>query len=63
MAFVFGPQLAAWCLLFMPVILIATVCFFVSIIGGIRELGVAYAQSAGYAEQALQGIKVVHTYG
>jgi len=23
----------------------------------------SYAQSAGYAEQALQAIKVVHTYG
>lgn len=23
----------------------------------------AYAQSAGYAEQALQAIKIVHTYG
>lgn len=30
--------------------------------GKIEEMR-AYAQSAGYAEQALQAIKVVHTYG
>ena len=31
--------------------------------GGIKETMKSYAQSAGYAEQALSSIKVVHTYG
>jgi len=30
---------------------------------GISEQLKAYAQSAGYAEQALSAIKIVHTYG
>lgn len=31
--------------------------------GGAVASNKAYAQSAGYAEQALQAVKVVHTYG
>jgi ABC-type multidrug transport system fused ATPase/permease subunit len=31
--------------------------------GGMIQQMKAYAQSAGYAEQALQAIRVVHTYG
>jgi ABC-type multidrug transport system fused ATPase/permease subunit len=53
LAFYFGPQFAAWLLLFLPVMLIVTVIFIASIIGGIREMSVAYAQAGGYAEQAL----------
>jgi len=46
-----------------PIICIAFLNFLTSIIGGIRDVQVAYAQSAGYAEQALQAIKIVQTYG
>lgn len=63
LAFFFGPQLAGWLLLFMPAIIICFICFLAGITGGIRELAVSYAQCAGYAEQALNGIKVVQTYG
>lgn len=35
----------------------------VSMESGYVEAMKAYAQSAGYAEQALNAIKVVHTYG
>jgi hypothetical protein len=34
-----------------------------SIFGGLAEVNKAYAQSAGYAEQALQAVKVVQAYG
>lgn len=34
-----------------------------ALMSGMAEAMRAYAQSAGYAEQALQAIKVVHTYG
>lgn len=63
LAFTYGAELAAWLLLFMPLIMFAAIFLFAGVIGGIREIAVAYAQSAGYAEQALHGIKVVHTYG
>jgi hypothetical protein len=50
MGFYFGPQFAAWLLLFLPVMLIITIIFIASIVGGLRELGIAYAQAGGYAE-------------
>lgn len=44
---------------FTPLIICTFGCMMASIIGGIREIQKTYAQSAGYAEQAFQAIKVV----
>ena len=58
-AFSLGWQFTLILFGFVPVIVIAFLNFLSSIIGGIRDVQVSYAQSAGYAEQALQAIKVV----
>jgi hypothetical protein len=42
-AFAFGAELTAWLLLFLPVIVIIFTIFISSIIGGIREIAIAYA--------------------
>ena len=63
LAFVLGHQLAGWLMLFFPVFGLLGCCFWISISGGMREIAKTYAQSAGYAEQALASIKVVHSYG
>lgn len=46
-----------------PFLVIVGMAMGVALNGGITEQMKAYAQSAGYAEQALSAIKVVHTYG
>lgn len=46
-----------------PVLALVGVAMAVSMESGQKEQMAAYAQSAGYAEQALTAIKVVHTYG
>lgn len=61
-AFTFGWLFTLILLATLPVLLLVGVGMAMSMMGGEDALK-AYAQSAGYAEQALQGIKVVHTYG
>jgi ATP-binding cassette subfamily B (MDR/TAP) protein 1 len=46
-----------------PALMIVGIAMGVSMEEGFVEAMKAYAQSAGYAEQALSAIKVVHTYG
>ena len=47
----------------LPVMALTGVVMSVSFEDGQTEKMKAYAQSAGYAEQALHAIRVVHTYG
>ena len=46
-----------------PIIASTGVLMAVAMEDGFKEQMKSYGQSAGYAEQALQAIKVVHTYG
>lgn len=62
-AFYQGWTLTLYILLGFPVILAIVIYLGVSVKGGIMELTKSYTQSAGYAEQALQAVKIVHTYG
>lgn len=62
-AFYQGAKLAGILLAFFPLIGCSSVCFMGCIVKGIKDLMQSYTQSAGYAEQALGGIQVVHTYG
>ena len=48
---------------FVPVIMFLGVLMAAALSSGLTESLKAYSQSAGYAEQALQAIKIVHTYG
>ena len=48
---------------FVPVIVGLGVLMAAALQSGLTEGLKAYSQSAGYAEQALQAIKIVHTYG
>lgn len=48
---------------FVPVIVVLGVLMAAALTSGLTEGLKAYSQSAGYAEQALQAIKIVHTYG
>ena len=61
-AFYWGWLLTLILLATIPVMILSGIGMAASMAGGEDALK-AYAQSAGYAEQALQGIKVVHTYG
>lgn len=47
----------------LPILLAIGALFGMVMESGVSEAMKAYSQSSGYAEQALQGIKVVHTYG
>lgn len=47
----------------LPVMMMIGVAMSMSLEGGILQQMKAYSQSAGYAEQALSAIRVVHTYG
>lgn len=70
-AFVFGFAFSfywGWlmnCILlaFVPLIIFTGVLMGAALNSGLTESLKAYSQSAGYAEQALQAIKIVHTYG
>ena len=52
-AFTQGPQLAGILMAFFPILLLTLVCFIAGIMSGVTEMAKQYAQSAGYAEQAL----------
>jgi ABC-type multidrug transport system fused ATPase/permease subunit len=61
--FTLGPELAGICMGFLPVFACGTAMIMGGYAKGLIEIKKSYSQSAGYAEQALQAIKVVHTYG
>lgn len=46
-----------------PVMVLPGAIMGIVFVSGMKEQLKAYAQSAGYADQALNAIKVVHTYG
>jgi len=61
-AFYFGWKLTLILLVGLPAVLLSGVAMGASFETGAVESMKAYAQSAGYAEQALQSVKIVHTY-
>ena len=62
-AFILGWEFSLILLCFMPVMAITGMVHGKAVKTGMIERMKAYGQSAGYAEQALYAIKVVHTYG
>ena len=62
-AFVIGWYYSLILVASMPVIMCAGGLAGAALMSGMAEAMRAYANSAGYAEQAIQAIKVVHTYG
>jgi len=61
-AFYFGWKLSLILLGGLPFVLLSGVAMGAMFETGAVESMKAYAQSAGYAEQALQSVKIVHTY-
>lgn len=61
-AFTFGWKLTLILLAGLPAVMLSGVAMGASFETGAIETMKAYAQSAGYAEQALQSIKIVQTY-
>lgn len=61
-AFYWGWKLTLLLLACFPVMMCTGAVLGISLQGGMVEQLKAYAQSAGYAEQALHSIKIVHTY-
>ena len=62
-AFFFGAYFTLILLAGFPILACVFVGFGLALDKGQLEMLRAYAQSAGYAEQALHSIRVVHTYG
>lgn len=62
-AFTFGWLMTCILLIAIPVMGTTAAIFAAMVSSTMKEQMKAYAQSAGYAEQALSAIKVVHTYG
>lgn len=62
-AFIMEWRLTLLLIVFSPCFLIIGLFIRSIMVGGLTEVSKAYAQSAGYAEQALQAIKVVQAYG
>jgi len=61
-AFYFGWKLTLILMAGLPFVLLSGVAMGAMFETGAVENMKAYAQSAGYAEQALQSVKIVHTY-
>lgn len=61
-AFYWGWILTLLLLACIPVMGCAGLILGISLQGGMIEQLKAYAQSAGYAEQALHSVRIVHTY-
>lgn len=61
-AFYWGVYFTLILLGCLPVMMASGLILGISVQGGIVEQLKAYAQSAGYAEQALNAIRIVHTY-
>lgn len=62
-SFFWGWLMNCILLAFVPVMVLCGVAMAAAMQSGLSEGMKAYSQSAGYAEQALQAIKIVHTYG
>jgi ATP-binding cassette subfamily B (MDR/TAP) protein 1 len=62
-AFTYGWEYSTVLLGVVPCIALTGVLMAMSLESGITQMMRAYAQSAGYAEQALHAIRVVHSYG
>lgn len=62
-AFYLGWFMTVLLLVIVPVLTVTGVMFTEVVQSSMKEQMKAYAQSAGYAEQAIAAIKVVHTYG
>jgi len=62
-SFYFGWLMNCILLAFVPLIIFTGVLMGAALQSGSTASLKAYAQSAGYAEQALHAIKIVHTYG
>ena len=62
-AFTFGWKYSLILLGGLPAIVCVGIAFGMAMQSGTTGQMKAYSQSAGYAEQALQSIKIVHTYG
>lgn len=62
-AFVYGWLLTLILLALFPVMMLMGIGMGVAMQDGFKESMRSYAQSSGYAEQALNAIRVVHTYG
>lgn len=62
-AFVWGWKLSLILLVGLPLLGGVGITIFIQMRKGVAENLKAYAQSSGYAEQALSAIKVVQTYG
>ena len=63
LAFYLGWEFSLILLGFIPILGVAAGLYAGQMKKGMVDKMKAYAQSAGYAEQALYAIKVVHTYG
>lgn len=63
LAFYWGWKLTVILLGVLPFLMVTGVGMALSLESGLTAMMRAYAQSAGYAEQALSAIKVVHSYG
>lgn len=62
-AFYFGWKLSLILMGVMPFLMLTGIAMAASLESGVVQMMRAYAQSAGYAEQALNAIRVVHSYG
>ena len=61
-AFYFGWKLTLILLVGLPAVCLSGIAMGASFETGAVESMKAYAQSAGYAEQALQSVKIVHSF-
>ena len=61
-AFFMGWKFTLILMASIPLLICVFLIFGISVRGGILEQYRSYAQSAGYAEQALHSIRIVHTY-
>jgi len=62
-SFIWGWKLTLILMAFIPLIAVLGAMIGKLFVAGLQQNLKAYSQSAGYAEQALSAIKVVHTYG
>jgi len=62
-AFYWGWKLSLILCGTIPVLMLTGVGMAMSLESGVTQMMRAYSQSAGYAEQALNAIRVVHSYG
>lgn len=63
LAFYYGWKFSLILCASIPFVMLSGVGMAMSLESGVNQMMRAYAQSAGYAEQALSAIRVVHSYG